>query len=276
DSHMFAKGIPSICYSLRGIVYFEIRIRGTNSDLHSGTFGGAVINPANALVSIISKLKDDNGKILIPGFYDDVLALTEEEREMFKSLPHDDEKYRKELDAPELFGEEGYTTLERTWARPTLDVNGIYSGFMGEGAKTVIPAVATAKISMRLVPNQDYRKAEQQFSAYIPEIAPKAVEVEVLNIHGGMPYISPMNSSIFEPAREALKKAFGTDTVMMREGGSIPIVTDFEELLKAPVMLIGFGLPDEHSHAPNEWIDLENFQKGIESMAYLYEGLSLK
>jgi len=190
--------------------------------------------------------------------------------------PHDDEKYRKELNAPELFGEEGFTTLERTWARPTLDINGIYSGFMGEGAKTVIPAVATAKISMRLVPNQDYHKAEEKFNSYIQEIAPKAVEVEVLNLHGGMPYISPMNSSIFELAREALKKAFGSDTVMMREGGSIPIVTDFEELLKVPVMLIGFGLPDEHSHAPNEWIDLENFQKGIESMAYLYDGLSRK
>lgn len=276
DSHMFAKGIPSICYSLRGLAYFEIRVRGTNSDLHSGTFGGAVINPANALVTIISKLKDDNGKILIPGIYDDVLALTDEEREMFKSLPHDDDKYRKELEAPELFGEEGYTTLERTWARPTLDINGIYSGFMGEGAKTVIPAVATAKISMRLVPDQDYHKIEEQFNDYIQEIAPKAVEVEVLNLHGGMPYISPMNSPIFEPAREALKKAFGTDTVMMREGGSIPIVTDFEDLLNVPVILIGFGLPDEHSHAPNEWIDLENFQKGIESMAYLYEGLSQK
>ena len=274
DSSMFAKGMPSICYGLRGISYFELRVKGTNGDLHSGSFGGAVINPANALARIIAKLKDENGRILIPGIYDDVLPLTDEERKVFANLPHDDEKYRKMLGAPELFGEEGYSTLERVWARPCLDVNGIISGYTGEGAKTVIPAKASAKISLRLVPNQTPDRVEELFRKYIEEIAPPSVEVEIETLHGGMPYISPIDNPIFDSVREALKKGFKADTVAIREGGSIPIVTDFTELLKSPVILIGFGLPDENAHAPNEWIDLENYQKGIISMAYLYEGLA--
>ena len=274
DSSMFAKGMPSICYGLRGISYFELRVKGTNGDLHSGSFGGAVINPANALARIIAKLKDEKGRILIPGIYDDVLPLTDEERKVFANLPHDDEKYRKMLGAPELFGEEGYSTLERVWARPCLDVNGIISGYTGEGAKTVIPAKASAKISLRLVPNQTPDRVEELFRKYIEEIAPPSVEVEIETLHGGMPYISPIDNPIFDSVREALKKGFKADTVAIREGGSIPIVTDFTELLKSPVILIGFGLPDENAHAPNEWIDLENYQKGILSMAYLYEGLA--
>ena len=274
DSSMFAKGMPSICYGLRGISYFELRVKGTNGDLHSGSFGGAVINPANALARIIAKLKDENGRILIPGIYDDVLPLTDEERKVFANLPHDDEKYREMLGAPELFGEEGYSTLERVWARPCLDVNGIISGYTGEGAKTVIPAKASAKISLRLVPNQTPDRVEELFRKYIEEIAPPSVEVEIETLHGGMPYISPIDNPIFDSVREALKKGFKADTVAIREGGSIPIVTDFTELLKSPVILIGFGLPDENAHAPNEWIDLENYQKGILSMAYLYEGLA--
>ena len=274
DSSMFAKGMPSICYGLRGISYFELRVKGTNGDLHSGSFGGAVINPANALARIIAKLKDENGRILIPGIYDDVLPLTDEERKVFANLPHDDEKYRKMLGAPELFGEEGYSTLERVWARPCLDVNGIISGYTGNGAKTVIPAKASAKISLRLVPNQTPDRVEELFRKYIEEIAPPSVEVEIETLHGGMPYISPIDNPIFDSVREALKKGFKADTVAIREGGSIPIVTDFTELLKSPVILIGFGLPDENAHAPNEWIDLENYQKGILSMAYLYEGLA--
>ena len=274
DSSMFAKGMPSICYGLRGISYFELRVKGTNGDLHSGSFGGAVINPANALARIIAKLKDEKGRILIPGIYDDVLPLTDEERKVFANLPHDDEKYRKMLGAPELFGEEGYSTLERVWARPCLDVNGIISGYTGNGAKTVIPAKASAKISLRLVPNQTPDRVEELFRKYIEEIAPPSVEVEIETLHGGMPYISPIDNPIFDSVREALKKGFKADTVAIREGGSIPIVTDFTELLKSPVILIGFGLPDENAHAPNEWIDLENYQKGILSMAYLYEGLA--
>ncbi|MCH8303696.1 MAG: dipeptidase [Candidatus Marinimicrobia bacterium] len=274
DSSMFAKGMPSICYGLRGISYFELRVKGTNGDLHSGSFGGAVINPANALARIIAKLKDEKGRILIPGIYDDVLPLTDEERKVFANLPHDDEKYRKMLGAPELFGEEGYSTLERVWARPCLDVNGIISGYTGKGAKTVIPAKASAKISLRLVPNQTPDRVEELFRKYIEEIAPPSVEVEIETLHGGMPYISPIDNPIFDSVREALKKGFKADTVAIREGGSIPIVTDFTELLKSPVILIGFGLPDENAHAPNEWIDLENYQKGILSMAYLYEGLA--
>ncbi|MCH7887365.1 MAG: dipeptidase [Candidatus Marinimicrobia bacterium] len=274
DSHMFAKGIPSICYGLRGLVYFELTVEGTKSDLHSGTFGGAVINPANALAGIISKLKDEDGRIQIPGIYDDVLELTDAEREAFEKLPFDDEKYREALGAPALFGEKGYSTLERTWARPTLDVNGIIAGYTGEGAKTVIPAKASAKISLRLVPNQDPLKIEELFKSYIDEISPDAVKVTVESLHNGMPYISPTDNPIFDSVREALKKGFGADAVLMREGGSIPIVTDFAEILNTPVILIGFGLPDENAHAPNEWIDLENFQKGILSMAYLYQGLA--
>ncbi|TFB10426.1 dipeptidase [Candidatus Marinimicrobia bacterium MT.SAG.3] len=274
DSSMFAKGMPSICYGLRGISYFELRVKGTNGDLHSGSFGGAVINPANALARIIAKLKDEKGRILIPGIYDDVLPLTDEERRVFANLPHDDEKYRKMLGAPELFGEEGYSTLERVWARPCLDVNGFISGYTGEGAKTVIPAKASAKISLRLVPNQTPDRVEELFRKYIEEITPPSVEVEIETLHGGMPYISPIDNPIFDSVRDALKKGFKADTVAIREGGSIPIVTDFTELLKSPVILIGFGLPDENAHAPNEWIDLENYQKGILSMAYLYEGLA--
>ncbi len=274
DSHMFAKGLPSICYGLRGLVYFELTVEGTKSDLHSGTFGGAVINPANALAVIISKLKDEDGRIQIPGIYDDVLKLTDAEREEFEKLPFDDEKYREALGAPALFGEEGYSTLERTWARPTLDVNGIIAGYTGEGAKTVIPAKASAKISLRLVPNQDPSKIEELFESYIEEISPDAVKVTVESLHNGMPYISPADNPIFDTVREALKKGFGADAVLMREGGSIPIVTDFAEILNTPVILIGFGLPDENAHAPNEWIDLENFQNGILSMAYLYQGLA--
>ena len=274
DSSMFAKGMPSICYGLRGISYFELRVRGTNGDLHSGSFGGAVINPANALARIITKLKDEKGRILIPGLYDDVLPLSDEERRVFADLPHDDEKYRKMLGAPELFGEEGYSTLERVWARPSLDVNGIISGYTGEGAKTVIPAKASAKISLRLVPNQTPERVEELFRKYIKEITPPSVEVEIESLHGGMPYISPIDNPIFDVVREALKNGFKADSVTIREGGSIPIVTDFKELLKSPVILIGFGLPDENAHAPNEWIDLENYQKGILSMAYLYEGLA--
>jgi len=274
DSHMFAKGLPSICYGLRGLVYFELTVEGTKSDLHSGTFGGAVINPANALAVIISKLKDENGRIQIPGIYDDVLELTDAEKEEFEKLPYDDEKYREALGAPALFGEKGFSTLERTWARPTLDVNGIIAGYTGEGAKTVIPAKASAKISLRLVPNQVPSKIEKLFESYINEITPDAVKVTIESLHNGMPYISPADNPIFDTVREALKKGFGADAVLMREGGSIPIVTHFAEILNTPVLLIGFGLPDENAHAPNEWIDLENFQKGILSMAYLYQGLA--
>ena len=258
DSSMFAKGMPSICYGLRGISYFELRVKGTNGDLHSGSFGGAVINPANALARIIAKLKDENGRILIPGIYDDVLPLTDEERKVFANLPHDDEKYREMLGAPELFGEEGYSTLERVWARPCLDVNGIISGYTGEGAKTVIPAKASAKISLRLVPNQTPDRVEELFRKYIEEIAPPSVEVEIETLHGGMPYISPIDNPIFDSVREALKKGFKADTVAIREGGSIPIVTAFTERLKSPVILFGFGLPSEHADAPNARIDLAN------------------
>lgn len=274
DTSMYEKGLPSICYALRGLVYMQIDVTGPNRDLHSGSFGGAVENPINALASIISKLKDEKGKILIDGFYDDVLPLTEEEREEFKRLPYDEEKFKKELGVEELTGEEGYTTLERLSARPTLDCNGIWGGFQGEGAKTVLPSRAGAKISMRLVPNQKPEKIAQLFEAYVRKIAPEGVTVEITNLHGGNPSITPIDTPAIKAAKAALKQGFDVEPVFIREGGSIPIVSSFKEILGADTVLLGFGLPDENAHSPDEHFDLENFYYGILSVVYFYNELS--
>lgn len=274
DTSMYEKGLPSICYALRGLVYMQIDVTGPNRDLHSGSFGGAVENPINALASIISKLKDEKGKILIDGFYDDVLPLTEEEREEFRRLPYDEEKFKKELGIEELTGEEGYTTLERLSARPTLDCNGIWGGFQGEGAKTVLPSRAGAKISMRLVPNQKPEKIAQLFEAYVRKITPEGVTVKITNLHGGNPSITPIDTPAIKAARAALKQGFGVEPVFIREGGSIPIVSSFKEILEADTVLLGFGLPDENAHSPDEHFDLENFYYGILSVVYFYNELS--
>jgi acetylornithine deacetylase/succinyl-diaminopimelate desuccinylase-like protein len=271
DTPMFDRGIPSICYGLRGLVYFQIDLKGSRSDLHSGSFGGVVINPNFALAQIISALKDADGRVQIPGFYDDVLPMSSEEKQELAHLPFDEEKYREDLGAPALFGEKGYRTLERIWVRPTLEVNGLCGGFIGEGAKTVIPARAMAKISMRLVPNQDPDKIAPLFEEHLKLIAPRSVELTITRMHGGKPWVAPVDHSAIQAASRAFEKGFGKRPVFVREGGSIPVVATFAELLGLPSVLMGIGLPDENAHAPNEKLDLYNFQHGIVSSAHFFE-----
>lgn len=273
DSSMFGKGIPSICYGLRGLAYMQIDLVGPNKDLHSGSFGGTVLNPIQALAGIIAQLHDKNGKITIPGFYKDVRGLSKKERDAFKKLPWSDRRYAKELGVQQLYGEKGFTTLERVWARPTLECNGIWGGFTGEGAKTVLPSKASAKISMRLVPDQSSAKAAKMFEKHIKKIAPKSVSVTVRNLHGGEPAITPIDSPGVKAAIAALEKGFGKKPLYQREGGSIPIVVQFKQLLGLDTVLLGFGLPDENSHAPDEFINLDNFFGGIRTSYYFFEEL---
>jgi acetylornithine deacetylase/succinyl-diaminopimelate desuccinylase-like protein len=274
DTGMFAPGLPSITTGLRGLAYFEIRVRGPRSDLHSGSYGGAVVNPAGALATILARLKDESGRVLVPGFYDDVKGLTERERAALSSLPFAEEDLRAEVGAPALGGEEGFGSLERIWARPTLDVNGLLSGYTGEGAKTVLPARAMAKVSMRLVPDQEYRDIERRFADHVRDLAPPGVTVEVEALHGGQPWRADPEEPIFDAAARALAHAFGREPVFIREGGSIPIVHAFQQTFRAPVVLIGFGLPGSNAHAPNEWFSLENYRQGTRAIARLYEELA--
>ena len=274
DTGMFDKDVPSICYGLRGLAYMQVEVTGPNRDLHSGSFGGAVDNPINALAHIICKLKDDKGKILIDGFYDDVIPLNEKERIEYTKLPFDEGKYKESLEIDETFGEDGYSTLERASARPTLDCNGIWGGFQGEGAKTVLPSKAGAKISMRLVPNQEPDKIEKLFAEYVKKISPKTVKVTVKSLHGGKGAITPIDSPAMDAAVEAMKKGFGKIPLFTREGGSIPVVSTFQSLLNAPTILLGFGLPDENIHSPDEHFSLDNFHKGILSISNYYNELS--
>ncbi len=274
DSPMFAKGVPSICYGLRGLVYFQIDLRGSSTDLHSGSFGGAVANPAIVLAQMLAQMKDRGGRVRIPGFYDDVLPLNEEERKAWGTLPFNEKKYRKDFGIPKVFGESGYSTLERTWARPTFEVNGLLSGFTGEGAKTVLPAVAMAKVSMRLVPNQDPDKIAQLFEAYVHDVAPKTVEVKVTRMHGGKPWMTAYDNVFVQAAARAIERGFGQKPVLTREGGSIPVVSTFQEELGLPSVLFGVGLPDENAHAPNEKLDVSNFHNGIIASAILYEEIA--
>ena len=271
DSPMFDRGIPSICYGLRGLAYFQIDLRGTKSDLHSGSFGGAVANPGMVLAQMLSQMKDRSGRIKIPGFYDDVVELRPEERAEFARLPFNERKYRQDLGAPKLFGETGYTTLERVWARPTFEVNGLLAGFTGEGAKTVIPAVAMAKVSMRLVPNQDPAKIAKLFEEYLEKVAPASVEVKLTRMHGGKPWMTAFDNPFVQAAGRAIEKGFGQRPVFNREGGSIPVVATFQEELGLPCVLFGVGLPDENAHAPDEKLDLGNFHNGIIASAFLYQ-----
>src|SRR5512138_1875128 len=233
DSPMFDRGIPSICYGLRGLTYFQIDMRGAKSDLHSGSFGGSVANPAFVLATVLSQMKDRGGRIKIPGFYDDVRPLSDAERAEWKKLPFNETKYRKELGAPKLFGESGYSTLERVWARPTFEVNGLLSGFTGEGAKTVLPAVAMAKVSMRLVPNQDPDKIAQLFEAHVKSVAPKTVEVKVTRMHAGKPWMTELDNVYVQAAARAIETGFSRSPVYTREGGSIPVVATFQSELNA-------------------------------------------
>ena len=271
DTALYAPGVPTITLGLRGIAYMEVEVTGPNRDLHSGTFGGAVANPINILAEMISKMMDKNGHISIPGFYDDVIKVSKKERDRFSELKFSENKYAKEINVRELKGEKGYSTLERMWVRPTLDCNGIIGGFTEAGAKTVLPSKVTAKISMRLVPNQDPKKIAKLFTKYVKQIAPKSVRVEVREIHGGYPIVTPMNNKATIAASKAMARAFGKKTVYMREGGSIPIVTVFAKQLNAIPVLMGLGLNTENLHSPNEHFDLNHFHLGILSSAYFFE-----
>ncbi len=274
DSPMFARGVPSICYGLRGLVYFQIDLRGSNTDLHSGSFGGAVANPAFVLSQLIAQMKDRGGRVRIPGFYDDVVPLQEEERKAWASLPFNEKKFKKDFGVPKLFGESGYTTLERTWARPTFEVNGLLSGFTGEGAKTVLPAVAMAKVSMRLVPNQHPDRIAELFEAHVRDITPKTMELKITRMHGGKPWMTAYDNPFVQAAGRAIERGFGRKPVFTREGGSIPVVSTFQEELGLPSVLFGVGLPDENAHAPNEKLDVANFHGGIISSAILYQEIA--
>jgi acetylornithine deacetylase/succinyl-diaminopimelate desuccinylase-like protein len=273
DSSMFAPGMPSIGASLRGLAYFEIRVRGAKSDLHSGTYGGAVANPATALARIIASFHDADGHILIGGFYDDVKTAPEF-IEQIRTLPFDEEDYRREVGVPALAGEKGYTTYERLWTRPTCEVNGLLSGYTGEGSKTVLPSYAMAKVSCRLVPDQDPKKIEKLFERHVKSVTPEGVTVEVVVMHGGRPWRARLEGRLHDAAARALRDAFGRDVIYAGEGGSIPIVSEFERVLGAPVLLMGFGLPGENAHAPDEWMSAENFEKGMVASAHLLQELT--
>lgn len=274
DSSMFARGVPSICYGLRGLAYMQIDVTGPNRDLHSGSFGGSVLNPIQALTEIVAKLHDGKGRVTIPGFYDAVRPLTKKERDAYRKLPWSDRAYAKDLGVRALYGEKGFTTLERLWARPTLECNGIWGGFTGEGAKTVLPSKASAKISMRLVPDQTSRAVATQFIRYIRAITPPGVQVNVRALHGGEPAITPIDSPGVRAAYAALEKGFGKKPLYQREGGSIPIVVQFKKLLRIDTVLLGFGLPDENAHAPDEFLHLPNFYGGIRTSAHFLNDLA--
>ena len=272
DTELFAPGLPTLCVGLRGMIYTELEVRGAKTDLHSGMYGGAAPNPFVAIAQIIAKLKDENGKILIPGFYDDMIPPSKEELAAWTSLPFDEEEYRKaEVGSKILVGEKGYSVMERTWARPTIDVHGIPGGFTGAGAKTVIPAKATAKVSMRLVPGMTPAKAFAQYKSYVEKIAPAGVDVDVRLIHSGDPCMIPVNNKYIQAATRALHEVWGKDTVFIRSGGSIPIVGDFDKHLGLPSVMMGFGLPDDNLHAPNEKFNLKNFELGIQSLIRFLE-----
>lgn len=274
DTSLFAPGVPTITYGLRGLCYMEVEVTGPSQDLHSGSFGGGVPNPINVLAKMISQLIDKDGKIKIDGFYDDVLKISKKEKENFKALKFSEKQFAKSIGLKYLIGEKGYTTLERIWARPTLDCNGIFGGFTGQGAKTVIPSKATAKISMRLVPHQDPKKIEKLFTKYIHKIAPKEVSVKITGLHGGYPVITPLENRATIAGAKAMALAFGKKTVYMREGGSIPIVVEFANRLNASPVLMGLGLNSENLHSPNEHFNLNHFQLGIKSSAYFFDEYS--
>jgi acetylornithine deacetylase/succinyl-diaminopimelate desuccinylase-like protein len=274
DTAMFGRGIPSLCVGLRGLQYLEVFVDGPTTDLHSGSFGGGIMNPVNALAKIIGSLHDDDGKVTVPGFYDHVRPLEPSERETLAKLPFDEAEWLASTGAPALWGEKGYSTLERIWARPTLDCSGITGGFQGEGAKTILPARASAKIGCRLVPDQEPDDIAQKLRDHFARVAPPGVRVRVLLSHGGRPYLAPTEHPVYEVAKRAFTKAFGKPTAFIREGGSIPFVRTIADATGKPCLLMGFGQPDENSHAPNEWIDLDNYHLGIKSAAYLYDEIA--
>jgi acetylornithine deacetylase/succinyl-diaminopimelate desuccinylase-like protein len=274
DTEMFAPDLPTLNVGLRGLIYTELEATGAKIDLHSGMYGGAAPNPFFALAQVISKLKDDNGKILIPHFYDRVKRPSDDELKAWKNLPFNEEEYRKnEVGSTELTGEPGFSVQERTWARPTLEVHGMPGGFIGAGAKTVIPAKATAKISMRVVPDMKPEEAFEQYKNYVMSLAPKGITLKVKLLSMGEPSIIPTDNPFIKAATAAMKEVFHKDTVFIRSGGSIPIVAEFEKHLKIPSVMMGFGLPDDNLHAPNEKFHIANFYRGIESIVRFVEKL---
>ena len=271
DTAIIANDVPSITVGLRGLAYLQVEVTGPNRDLHSGIYGGAVANPINILCEMIASLHDEDRKIKIAGFYDDVQEVSKAEREMMNSAPFDINDYKKHLEISEVLGEKDYTTIERTSIRPTLDVNGIWGGYTGEGAKTVLPSKAYAKISMRLVPNQDNKKIAKLFEAHFKSIAPPYVTVKVEDMHGGEAAVTPTDSIAYKAASKAMQTTFGKEPLPMRSGGSIPIVTMFERELNTKSVLMGFGLDSDAIHSPNEHYGLYNFYKGIETIPYFFK-----
>ncbi len=271
DTTMIAQDIPSITVGLRGLSYLEVEVTGPNRDLHSGLYGGAVGNPANLLTKMIASLTDENNHITISGFYDDVMEVSESERAEMAKAPFSLKEYKRALDIGEVVGEKGFSTSERTGIRPSLDVNGIWSGYTEEGAKTVLPSKAYAKISMRLVPNQDSEKIDELFINHLESIAPEGTKVKVKSLHGGQGYVTPIDFPAYRAASKAIKESFGKTPIPVRSGGSIPIVSDFEEVLGIKSILLGFGLDSDAIHSPNENYPLFNFYKGIETIPLFYK-----
>lgn len=274
DTGMPGLKCPALTYALRGVLGVEVILTGPNRDLHSGIHGGAVQNPAHVLCSMIASLHDENGRVTVPGFYDGVEELTEHEREEFKRLPFSEKDYAKDLDVQELFGEKSYSSIERRSARPTLEVNGLTSGYQGEGGKTIIPSVASAKITCRIVPNQSALTVRDKLCAHLRAICPKTVSMKIVNGQAGDAYLIAPEGKKVTAALRALKKAFDIDPTIMREGGSIPITIDFKRILGADTLLLGFSLPDDNAHSPNEKFCLECFDKGVATGIYIWDELT--
>jgi acetylornithine deacetylase/succinyl-diaminopimelate desuccinylase-like protein len=273
DTSMLGPGVPSITYGLRGLNYYQVEITGPAQDLHSGVFGGAVPNPITILAEAIAKLHDKNFRVTVPGFYDGVIVPSKQERKALNSLPWKEREFRKTVGAPGLCGEKGFTIVERLWTRPTLELNGIWGGYTGEGAKTVIPSKVHAKISTRLVPKQDPARIAKLVEKHIRKLLPKTVACKFEVLSMGKPWVAPYSHPIFQKAIHSLEAGFGKKAVFIREGGSIPFVTQMHDTFKVPCVLMGFGLPDENAHAPDEHIALENYYGGIKSVALFYEQL---
>jgi len=274
DTSMLGPGVPSITYGLRGLDYFQVEITGAAQDLHSGVFGGAAPNPITILAEMIAKLHDKNFRVTVPGFYDDVDKVSATERKALNSLPWKEKEFRKTVGAPGLAGETGYTIVERLWCRPTLELNGIWGGYTGEGSKTVIAAKAYAKFSTRLVPSQNPAKIAKRVERHVRQLLPKTVKCKFEVVSTGKPWVAPYSHPIFQQARQALEKGFGKKAAFIREGGSIPFVTQMHDTFGVPCVLLGFGLPDENAHAPDEHLSLENYYGGIKSVALFYESLA--
>ncbi len=274
DSSQFGPGQPAVTYGLKGIAYFELRLTGPKQDLHSGTFGGAVTNPINCATRMMASLIDEKGRVRIPGFYDEVVPLSDAEREQFASLPFSDSAFMRQIGVDGVTGEGGYTTLERRWARPTFDINGIWGGYQGDGAKTVLPSKAGVKFSFRLVPDQDPKKIQQALRTRLEELCPPGIEMELINLHAARGIVVPLDSPYMEATAIAIEQGFGRPPVFIREGGSIPIVNVFHEKLEVDTLLLGWGQDDDNTHSPNEKFSLADFHRGIKTSAHLWKTLA--